>query len=170
MSKTFGTNPKPKRATKVKREVPEETLDTAAPAAVSSTSTTIQDAGMPPAATKEKKNMDVTLTLNKEPRKSKRIVIFNGPLNSVQFLRTAFPGDKNTLEGVPETITVSGEFAEPKAKAEKIVETKEQRKARLAALPKLTLAEKVARAEKRAEELKAKLAKTQAPAAEAPVA
>jgi rRNA maturation protein Rpf1 len=101
--------------------------------------------------------MDLTFTRSKAARKDDRLVIFNfadGRPGSVQFLRTAFP------EQVPETITMSGDFAEKTERVAKAKETPEERKARLANLPKLTLAEKVAKAEERAAKLRAKLAKT----------
>jgi len=158
MSKKESTKRSHKSKPVVKSEsteaVVEKTVASAPADAVRSSST--EQPGIPPAS-QERKHMDVTLTLNKAPRKSERIVIFNSPLNSVQFLRTAFG------ETIPETLTVSGDFAEPKAS--KVKETKEERKARLAALPKPTLADRVAAAEKRAADLKAKLAKaTEAPA------
>jgi hypothetical protein len=80
--------------------------------------------------------MEIKLTRSTAPRKDDRIVIFHSEhVHSVQFLRTAF-GDT-----IPETITVSGEFAAPKIK-----ESKEARKARLGAM---TPAEKIAAAEER---------------------
>lgn len=102
----------------------------------------------------EKKKMELTFVRSKAERKDSRLVIYNfadGRPGSVQFLRTAFP------EQIPETITMSGDFAEK--------ETPEQRKARLASLPKLTVAEKVAKGEERLAKLRAKLAAGQ-PAAE----
>ena len=112
-------------------------------------------------------NMDLKLTLSPAPRKSKRIVIYNieGRTGSVQFLSTLFGGSQTDGGNPPATLTLTGEFAEPKVAAPKVKETPEERKARLAAMPKLTLAEKVAKAEKRAAELREKLAKGTAPAA-----
>ncbi len=99
------------------------------------------------------KVMDITLVKSNAPRKSDRLVIFNleGRTGSVQFLKTLFGSS------VPATLTLSGEFAEPKIKVAKVAETKEERKARLAAVLKPTLAERVARAEERTAKLKAKL-------------
>ncbi len=53
---------------------------------------------------------------------------------------------------VPPTLTLTGEFAPPKVK-----ETPAERKARLALLPKLTPAERVARMEERLAKMKTKL-------------
>lgn len=96
--------------------------------------------------------MDITLTKSNAPRKGDRLVIFNfgdGRRGSVQFQRSLF-GD-----AIPDSLTLVGEMAEPKAPKAK--ETAEERKARLKALPKLTLAEKVAKAEERTAKLRAKL-------------
>lgn len=122
-------------------------------------------AGQEPARPAGRTNVEQTITLTKspKPRKDERVVIFGGQLNAVQFLRTAFG------EAVPDTITVTGDFAEPKAaKVPREKETPEERKARLAAMPKLTLAEKVAKAEARAQALREKLAKKNAPAEPVP--
>lgn len=94
--------------------------------------------------------MDITLSKSAKPRKSTRLVIFNldGRTGSVQFLRTLFG------ETVPDTLILSGDFAEPVVKVVKAKLTKEQR----AALPKLTAAEKLIRAERRVAAMRAKLA------------
>jgi hypothetical protein len=67
MSKSFNTSPKPRRTPKVKPEVSpvaaEKAVDAVASAAVGSTSTSEQVAGIPPPPAPEKKHMDVT-TLN----------------------------------------------------------------------------------------------------------
>lgn len=102
-----------------------------------------------------------TLTHRPDARKRSNIVIFNFPdrKGSVQFLRTAF-GDT-----IPSTITVQAPFAAPERRKE--LETKEQRKARLAALPKLTAEQKLAKARERVAKMEAKLAaKAAQPAAE----
>ncbi len=150
MSKHSLTNPHPARKQSGKKKS-KEVVDNPVPQEVSSHQSTPTSAlpATPPA--NQEQNMDITLTLSKKPRKSTRIVIYESPLNSVQFLRTAFGAT------LPETLTLSGDgFAEPKAA--KVKETKEERKARLAALPKPTLAEKVAAAQKRADALREKLA------------
>lgn len=116
--------------------------------------------GMTPAPSRNEHTMNLTLKRSDAARKGVRLVIYNftdGRAGSVQFLRTAFPKD-----AVPDTITMEGDFAEYVPKEAKVKETAAERKARLAALPKLTLAEKVARAEKRTADLRAKLAKAQA--------
>ena len=118
----------------------------------------------PSASTVQEHKMNLIFTRSKAERKDPRLVIFNfadGRPGSVQFLRTAF-GDN-----IPETITMSGEFAEKTEKVAKAKETPEARKARLAALPKLTLAEKVAKAEARVAKMKAKLAGAAQPEPEA---
>jgi hypothetical protein len=88
--------------------------------------------------------MEIQLTRSTAPRKTDRLVIYDGGhLHSVQFLRTAF-GDT-----IPETITVSGEFAAPKPK-----ETPEERKARIAAMSPI---DKIAAAEARARKTLARI-------------
>lgn len=90
--------------------------------------------------------------------KSGKMAFYTGAALTLSIPVNAFVDKK-----APATIEDLSVFAEPRVKAAKIVETKEERKVRLAALPKKTLAEKVAAAEARTEALKAKLAK-QAPA------
>lgn len=131
---------------------------------VSSTQTPDNPASNPPAMTpatssRSMSMKNLNLTLSKAPRKDKRLVIYNieGRTGSVQFLSTLFGGDQDSQGTPPEKLTLNGEFAEPKAKVAKVNETPEERKARLKALPKLTLAEKVAKAEQRTSKLKAKL-------------
>lgn len=134
------------------------------PASSTSFTTPAADAtGNPPtpSATQEKHNMaDLKLVLSKAARKSARLVIYNieGRTGSVQFLSTLFGGGNKSQGNPPETLTLVGEFAEPKVKEPKVKLTPEERKARLASLPKLTLAEKVAKAEARMEKLRQKLA------------
>lgn len=111
-------------------------------------------------ATNKGQNMKLDFTRSNTTRKDDRLVIFNfadGRAGSVQFLRSAFG------ETVPNAISMEGDFAEKTAKAEKVKETPEERKARLAALPKPTLADRVKKAEEKAAKLRAKLAKDQAP-------
>lgn len=109
-----------------------------------------------PGTSRSEKTMNISLTKSTAARKDDRLVIFNfkdGRAGSVQFLRSAFP------EVIPDEISMSGEFAEPKVRVPKEKETPEQRKTRLAALPKLTLAEKLQRAEERTAKLREKVAK-----------
>lgn len=109
--------------------------------------------------------MELTLTRSEAPRKSKRLVIYNidGRKGSIQFLSTLFGGSQNDVGNPPAQLKLVGEFAEPKQPKPK--ETPEERKARLAALPKPTLEEKVKKAEERAARLREKLAKASNPAA-----
>jgi hypothetical protein len=99
--------------------------------------------------------MDITLTRNPAQRKNPRLVIFNieGRPGSVQFFRALFP-----LNAVPERLTLIGEFAAPKVK-----ETPEERKARLAAMPKMTPAERLAKMEASVAKMKARLQAAAAP-------
>lgn len=184
MAKRFATNPTAPKAPRAKKKkgdpAPEAEANNSLatdPGPTVSFETSNETAnGTTPVATpvtgRSMKHMELVLTKSPAPRKSKRIVIYNieGRTGSVQFLSTLFGGDQKNEGTPPEKLTLSGEFAEPKVKVAKEKETPEQRKARLAALPKLTLAEKIANAEKRAEELRAKLAKQTAKAAEAPAA
>lgn len=73
------------------------------------------------------------------------------------------------IEGDPAQAEVTGPFKLAAAKEPKVKETKEERKARLAALPKPTEAERIAQAEARLQKRKDKLAKQSAAASEAPV-
>lgn len=104
-----------------------------------------------PATGRRVRHMNVTLTRSNANRKDDRLVIYNysDSKGSVQFLRSRFG------ETIPDELVLSGELGEPKAPKEK--ETAEARKARLKALPKLTLAEKVQKAEERTAKLKAKM-------------
>ena len=104
--------------------------------------------------------MVINLTRSTAPRKDARLVIFNleGRTGSVQFLKTLFNQD-----AIPATLTLTGEFAAPKVK-----ETPAERKARLALLPKLTPAERVAKMEERLANMKAKLVTTKADSTKAP--
>lgn len=118
-----------------------------------------------PAATEkdDRKHMDINLVPSTASRKDKRLVIFNfedGRAGSVQFLKTLF-GD-NT----PGALTLSGDSlseAKPKA-APKVKETPAERKARMAMLPKLTPAQKLAKAEEKVAALRKKLEAAQASA------
>lgn len=131
-------------------------------------STTATPTPVTPAGTRSMIMSTLNLVRSTADRKSKRIVIYNieGRTGSVQFLSTLFGGDQKSEGNPPASLTLSGEFAEPKPKAApRVKETPEERKARLAAMPKLTLAEKVAKAEKKAAALRAKLAKASEPVA-----
>ena len=138
----------------------------APPAVTSETNVTtaVQEAPPQTATTRSMKMAELVLTRSTADRKSKRLVIYNfeGRKGSVQFLSTLFGGDQKSVGNPPDKLTLIGEFAEPKVAKPK--ETPEERKARLAALPKPTLAEKVAKAEERAAKLREKLAKAKAEA------
>lgn len=80
---------------------------------------------------------------------------YTGLRNVLRIAIDTFPDKK-----APATLEISGDFAG--ARTAKVKETPEARKARLAALPKLTLAEKIARREEALAKLKAKAAKAAA--------
>lgn len=115
---------------------------------------------------KEKNMASITLTRSNTERKNPRLVIYNieGRTGSVQFLSTLFGGSQDSQGNPPETLTLNGDIPDAKPREVKVQETKEQRKARLAALPKPTLAEKFQKSQERTEALRAKLAAMQAPA------
>jgi len=104
--------------------------------------------------------MTLNLVRSDSPRKDTRSVVFNieGRKASVAFPKTLFGAN------APDKLSIEGEFADPRTA--KAPETKEERKARLAALPKLTLAEKIAKREEALSKMKAKLAGGDAPAAQ----
>lgn len=82
----------------------------------------------------------------------KNVVLYSidgGLKGSVRFLTSQFTGTP------PTELTVNGDFAQPVVKAPKAKLTKEQR----AALPKPTLAEKIAKRESALAAMKAKLNK-----------
>lgn len=91
----------------------------------------------------------ITLTKDTKARKTSSIVYTSPELRGgVRLVKTAF------ANGTPDdTIQLTGNFAAPKP-----VETKEERKARLKAMPKMTLAEKIAKREASLNALKAKAA------------
>lgn len=99
---------------------------------------------------------DFTLVRNDKQRRSTNIVYTAAGLKgSVRFSKSAFVDGNPPAEFV---VSIGdGIIAPPKAPRAKM--TPEERKAARAAQPKLTLAEKVAKAEKRAADLKAKLEK-----------
>lgn len=95
-----------------------------------------------------------TLTLTRKPATPKALSIqygIDGRRGSVRFSKSLFATAPDTI-----TIPVIDGMAEVKRK-----ETKEERKARLQAMPKKTAAEKLAALEKKAERLRAKLAESQ---------
>lgn len=126
---------------------------------------TSSDAAMTPTssqtnAAQERTHMaTITLTLDPKVRKSTSLV-YNSPSikGGVRIAKSAF------TDGVaPATLDISADtFAAPK-----VAETKEQRKARLAAAPKLTLAEKIAKREKQLDAMRAKAALQTSPVVEA---
>lgn len=112
---------------------------------------TITSASSPNHAAQEHTNMTtITLTRDTKARKSTSIVYLSPNIKGgVRIAKSAFQNGE-----APETLDVSSDhFAQPKPK-----ETKEERKTRLATMPKLTLAEKIAKREKQLEALKAKAA------------
>jgi len=109
--------------------------------------------------------LEITLVRSSAARKDPRLVIYNieGRTGSVQFLSTLFGGTQTSQGNPPERMTLVGEFAPPRVK-----ETPAERKARLALLPKLTPAEKIAKAEERLAKMKmALVAGSTAPAEKA---
>jgi hypothetical protein len=108
------------------------------------------------AETKDKKNMEA-VTLTRKPATAKSLTVqygIDGRRGSVRFSKSLF-------EAAPETLTINVEgLAAPKVK-----ETREERRARLKAMPKKTAAEKLAALEQRAARLRDKLAAEQQPAA-----
>lgn len=160
MSKMHKTQPRPAAAPQKKKGHPKISLaPRPEPVAESLTnSTEPASPAIPPGAAQAHTGatMTVTLTRSKNPRKDTRVVIFDGPLHAVQFLATAFPKDASGQRVIPETLTVEGAFAEPQAPKAK--ETPEERKARLAAMPKLTPEQKLAKAKERLARLEAKVA------------
>lgn len=178
MSKRFATNPDaPKKNKGAKKSssapatenpvaTPEEGVVTSGASTESAptgapTPDADADAQQPVATGRSMKAMELVLVRNDSDRKSKRLVNYKieGRTGSVQFLSTLFGGTQTDRGNPPERLTLTGEFAEPKVKVAKAKETPEERKARLAAMPKLTLEQKVAKAEEKAAKLREKLAK-----------
>lgn len=104
-----------------------------------------------PAPPEPQKEQHMTLTY-KGLNKKGNAAIYSGAKTSVRFSLANFPG-----KTAPATIEVADGVFEA-ATAPKPTETKEERKARLAALPKPTEAERIARVEKNLAKRKAKLA------------
>ena len=100
---------------------------------------------------------EITLTHNVADRKTTRLVFFDieGRSGKVQFLKTLFGTE------IPATLKLVGTFAPPRAK-----ETAAERKIRLAALPKLTLEQKIARREQQLAKMKAQLTTGSTPPAD----
>lgn len=98
----------------------------------------------------------ITLVRSTATRKDARLVIYNieGRKGSVQFLGSLFEGG---AAGAPERLTLNSDvsFAQPRVAKPK--ETPEERKARLAALPKPTIEQQIAKAEEKARKLREKL-------------
>lgn len=157
---------KARRAEK-KIPAPKKELATPSPSAVTSVATPVAPATPAITATTPvtipagEKKMDLTLNHKPNSRKTDRLVIFDltDRKGSVQFLRTLFP------DAIPQSIVISGEFSAPRTPRAK--ETPEERKARLKALPKLTPAEKLAKAEERVAKMRAKIQAKEAAAASA---
>jgi hypothetical protein len=151
-------NPATKKATK--KNAPVNISLDAAPAA-----TVISESTQGNIAPAQKKEKIMTLEFTHAPgaRKDPRYVIFefaDGRPGSIQFLRSAFPGEPTSEVGIPSTVSITGEFAEKAAPKPK--ESAEERKARLANAPKLTPAQKLARAEEKVARLRAKVAEATA--------
>jgi len=145
----------------------EEAETASSPSNLNPAVATTSPVNQPEAPAQEKKAMsEITLKRSDAPRKTNRLVIYNlvGRNGSVQFLSTLFGGSQKDRGNPPETLTLVGEFAEPKAPKAKM--TAEERKAARKNAPKPTLAEKLAKAQARMEALKAKLAAEAAPVAE----
>lgn len=127
----------------------EKTLDTSTASDVDSNA----DMAITPSTQSRSTQMNQTLTL-KSINKKGTAAIFNGLNSTVRIGLGAFTDKK-----APQTVEIVGEFAPASARASKIVETKEERKARLAALPKLTLAQKIEKRELSLQKMRDKAAK-----------
>jgi len=94
--------------------------------------------------------MEITFTRSDKTRKSTMAVyVAEGRSGSLRFAKSLFVGKQ-----APATLTLANDaFAGPRVK-----ETPEERKARMALLPKLTLAEKIAKREKELMAMRSKLA------------
>lgn len=145
-----------KRASK--KKVEDTSCEGSAATVQSDASATTPTESTPADAPGTAKDTKMNLTL-KGLDKRGRNAIYTGGAVALRFPIGAFEN-----KTAPASLAVDG-IAGPKAA--KVPETKEQRKARLAAAPKPTLAERVARAEKRTADLKAKLEKDNAAAAAA---
>lgn len=102
--------------------------------------------------------MNQTLSLVKLSEDQK-VAIYKGLSANLRIPITSFVN-----RTPPPTFEVIGDFAEVTAREAKPKETAEERKARLSALPKLTLAEKVKRMEEKLTKMREKAARTAAPA------
>jgi len=103
----------------------------------------------------------IALKRNDGPRKNARVAVFDveGRKSAVTFPKSLF-GDN-----VPTDLMLQSDAPFAEVKAPKPQETKEERKARLAAMPKLTPEQKLAKLKERTAKLEAKLAKASEPAA-----
>jgi hypothetical protein len=107
--------------------------------------------GQSPMTATHLKGQTMTLTFKSLSRNGKN-AFYSGAATTLRFALSVFPN-----KSYPQTITVPDDtFASPRAV--KVKTTVAERKAARAALPKPTLAERAAKAQKRADELKAKLA------------
>lgn len=113
----------------------------------------LQDAGpqaIPPSADSQQQEHPMTLTLKTLSKNGKQ-AYYTGSAQVLRFPLGAFPN-----KTAPQTIEVSGDvFVGPKEQKPK--ETKEERKARLAAQPRPTEAERIAKMEANLAKRKAKL-------------
>lgn len=106
-----------------------------------------------PGARKDR-HMNVSL---KGLNKKGTAAIYSGLKTTLRFPLAAFVNKQ-----APDTIDLTGPFAEPAVKEPKVKLTPEERKAARAAKPKPTLAEKIAREEKRLEALRKQAAEAPA--------
>jgi hypothetical protein len=99
--------------------------------------------------TKDRGIMELTFTKNVQERKSQaEVYVAAGYPGSVRFSKTLFPAKVG-----PDAVTITADFRAPRKE-----ETKEERKARLAAAPKPTLEQKIAAQEAKLAKLRAKAA------------
>ena len=146
-----------------------ETLPSSEPVTVADTNvadTVVTESSSAITPQQEKNTVELNLTRQDITRKGtgrkNRLVVFtiDGRQGNVYFAPGLFAKD-----AVPAALKIEGEgFSDPKAP--KVAETKEERKARLAAMPKPTLAEQIAKADAKAAKLRAKLEAEAAKAAE----
>lgn len=141
-------------AGKEKSQEPQKVVDTPAAVEVDSSKSEPEAITQPASKTLKEQNMILTF---KSISKNGRSAIYGFGRNSVRFALTAF-----TDKTHPATISVSpsdGSFVEPATpKAQMTAEEKAAAKAARAALPKPTLAERIAKREAQLAKDKAKLA------------
>lgn len=143
-AKPLGTKPSKRAQRHITKRVAvqslEQTVDSIVPDAVASS----QSAAI---TLPQAKDSHMTLTRSGLSKNGKT-AMYSGLRNVLRIPVIVFEGGT-----APDSLTLDGAaFA-----VAKIVETKEQRKARIAALPKPTLAEKVAKRQKQLDAMKAKL-------------